>query len=667
VNSLRQTWHRFLCACVAVVICSALIPLLTARAAPTSMSLGAEGDGRAIVTKSSISVPPTGALDLDVSVELPAAASYLEARVRLYSPDGPLIYQKTEVLNDVTTSTVSFAFEKELTALDMTPNAYPIEVRVGVELAEDGRVIEHIINENLLVHDPERAPMALAAVVRIGCAPALDPSGRFAADPIDDTHARAAVNELSRHILDDPGAVFSIAIAPVLIEEWSIASQGYETIGAGGVRIVGPDEPGAIECAETLDLLRQAIETGRLELLDVPFADPDLEGLDEIGLMSELQRHYERGRVVYETTLGTLPVEGTAILGDTVSESTLSLMADSGIDFVILSNPGLGSHEETCSTGVYTTPVPSTRALVIDSDLSEALTDGDSPTALRFLFDRAISTESTTAAIAIVEFGPGRNSSPSELIECIKNLRSTPWLVSADARSATSGPSSGVIALPSTPHTGKAAPRDYWPDVERATHLARAFELTTGVLDPEAISSTDSAMRAQSRCWAGPDDGWGLIDRGRAHSAAALRIADSYLGAVSISAPDLTLSSSSGRIPISIVNASDKNLLLTVDLSTTGLALGSEATMQLTVRPSENFLTIPVDLQSSISGKLGIAIRSGETILTSHTVSVRASYLDRLAIIAGVVILLGTLLAFIRKRALSAQETHTDTPVDTTR
>jgi hypothetical protein len=46
---------------------------------------------------------------------------------------------------------------------------------------------------------------------------------------------------------------------------------------------------------------------------------------------------------------------------------------------------------------------------------------------------------------------------------------------------------------------------------------------------------------------------------------------------------------------------------------------------------------------------------------------VRASYLDRLAIIAGVVILLGTLLAFIRKRALSAQETHTDTPVDTTR
>jgi len=654
VDSLRHTWRNILYAVLVSALCISLGSLRLAAAAPTSSSPDTTGDGSAILSLATISVPPDGDLNADISVGLPDEASYLEARIRMYRPDGRLVYQKTEVMHDVATSTVSFSFERELADLDMPPAAYPVEVRVGVELADDGRVIEHLLNTDLLVHDPERGPMGFVPVVRIGCSPALDPAGRFSSDPSDDSAARDAVNELARYVIDDENAVLSLAIAPVLVEEWNLASAGYEIIGAGGVDVLGPDAPGAVACAETLDLLREALKTGRLELLDVPYADPDLTGLAQSGLMGELPQQYDRGRTAYGQTLETTPSEGTAISGDSISETAMMLMVDAGIEFAIVTDRIMQFTAEATPTGVYMSSISPARALVSDTALSLALADGNDPAATRILFNRSVSETATTSAIATVEFGPGFAADMTEFIDCLRALRSVSWLRLTDARTAASEATRGRLDLPSTPDSGEAAPSDYWPDVAEATRMARALARATGSMDPEAIQATDSAMRAQSRCWAGPDQSWGLIDRGRAHSAAALRIAESYLNAVSISAPDVTLPSASGQIPISIVNSSDKNLQLSVNLSTTDLALRGKNTIEVTVRPSDNFLTIPVNLESSISGRLGIEIRAGETVVASHTVRVQASYLDRLAIIAGVVILLGTLLAFIRKRVLSA-------------
>ncbi len=70
--------------------------------------------------------------------------------------------------------------------------------------------------------------------------------------------------------------------------------------------------------------------------------------------------------------------------------------------------------------------------------------------------------------------------------------------------------------------------------------------------------------------------------------------------------------------------------------------------------PGENYLTIPVDLQSSLSGGVHLRVFADDLLLDEASVTVRASYLDRLVIVGAVVILLTVLLFFIRRRVRRA-------------
>jgi hypothetical protein len=73
------------------------------------------------------------------------------------------------------------------------------------------------------------------------------------------------------------------------------------------------------------------------------------------------------------------------------------------------------------------------------------------------------------------------------------------------------------------------------------------------------------------------------------------------------------------------------------------------------LRPQETFVPITVDMQSALSSKLKIEVLAGDVVLAQETVNLQASYLDRIAIIAGIVLLLGALLIFIVRRVRSAE------------
>ncbi|MRR11996.1 hypothetical protein EG835_05885 [bacterium] len=81
------------------------------------------------------------------------------------------------------------------------------------------------------------------------------------------------------------------------------------------------------------------------------------------------------------------------------------------------------------------------------------------------------------------------------------------------------------------------------------------------------------------------------------------------------------------------------------------------ATVQ--VRPQENFATVPVDLGQSLSGLLTVGVYAGDIMLDEVTVTVRASFLDRLVLIFGVAIVLVGMLLFIRKRVRTAERAAT--------
>ncbi len=131
-----------------------------------------------------------------------------------------------------------------------------------------------------------------------------------------------------------------------------------------------------------------------------------------------------------------------------------------------------------------------------------------------------------------------------------------------------------------------------------------------------------------------------------------------------LSAPDVTLSGSAGEVPVTITNPTRRVLRVVF------IALDNEKVVrvggrrELLLRPGDTYLTLKVDLRTSLSNTLRLAVRAGGTDLDTDTVVIRASYLDRLAIIAGVLVLLGGALVFIVRRVRAADVTA-DTSIET--
>jgi hypothetical protein len=198
------------------------------------------------------------------------------------------------------------------------------------------------------------------------------------------------------------------------------------------------------------------------------------------------------------------------------------------------------------------------------------------------------------------------------------------------------------------------APAGYWDQVDEARTKAQALLAAAGVNDSRAQAANDYSLTSQSRCWAGPDESWSFADRGRAYAAAAIRISDEVLDGVHIAAKDITLSGARGEVPVSIINPGQTDLKVTLKTASEDLVVGTAPADIVTLKPSENLFSVPVDLKSSLSGNLEIEVWSDELLIDEQSVRVRASYLDRLAIIGGVAIVLIVMLLYIRRRVLRA-------------
>jgi hypothetical protein len=107
-------------------------------------------------------------------------------------------------------------------------------------------------------------------------------------------------------------------------------------------------------------------------------------------------------------------------------------------------------------------------------------------------------------------------------------------------------------------------------------------------------------------------------------------------------------------VPISIVNGSAKELTVLLSMRGDNLGLSGPDEELVTLSPQENFHPVGVDLKSALSGTLVVEVRADEVLLATGTSVVRASYLDRLAIVGGVTLLLLGLLLFIRRRVRAA-------------
>jgi len=169
-----------------------------------------------------------------------------------------------------------------------------------------------------------------------------------------------------------------------------------------------------------------------------------------------------------------------------------------------------------------------------------------------------------------------------------------------------------------------------------------------GASDPDAASALESLLLAESRAWAGPDGSWLRAERGRALAGAAAATADSVLSKVTLDAPSVTLPGSEGKVPVSIINSSGRTLTVDLEANSSDVRVQQTST-RVSLRPGENVESVTVSLGTATSGKVQIAVAAGGYRIAAATVTVTASYQDRIVLLVAVLVILGGLLLYVRR------------------
>jgi len=626
-----------------------LVAAAAAQPAPegSSTARAASRNGVSLVA-SSTSVPTEGTFGFAASVALTAPADFVQVRLQVRRPTGRLLFQRTSIARDVPAGLYRASFERGLADLDLKPGAYPVTLEARVD---QGSTREITVSDVLYVYDPDAAPTPFVLVVRVTGQPVSDPSGRFVSDPGDFTKARDDVAALARWVVREPQTRLSLAVPPLLLEEWRRVAEGYEVVSPGGTYEVAAEDAVPRGYAAALDDLASAIDTGRLELMSVPYADPDPAALEQAGLLGDVAQQFDVGMSATFAALEATPSAGASFANGCLSPALVSVLATSGARFAVVDAACVRAAEATPTSGVWSVEGWDAGAvLVADAEAGSALASESVRGVLDRAFRRQVSSLATETLVGLVELGPDAKIDAGAVERIGTAVIAAPWLRLVGAREVSESPRTRTLsAQPAA--TSDGAPADYWTEVAEARSLSEAFIAATGPNDAEASDAVRDSLVAESAGWSTPDGTWALADRGRAFAANAERVAGGVLGEVSVAAQDVTLSSASGKVPVSVVNGSDKQLQVLVrSIPLGGLTTLESAPMTTRILPGDNYLEIPVDLQSSIAGQLRIDVLAGTRVIATQTVSVRASYLERLAIIAAIgLVLLGMLFYIIRR------------------
>ncbi|MHB1450753.1 MAG: hypothetical protein ACYCXR_02835 [Coriobacteriia bacterium] len=577
------------------------------------------------------------AIRASVTVSLSTSAEYLEVRLRLRTPQGRLVYQKTEVRSEVAEGRHTITFERAADSQALPQGRYPVEVRVLATGSEPTNA-----SGRVLVLGPGTAAQPVAIVARMWATPAVARDGRFTEDPASQPGLR---NDLSfiANLATSRRAPISVIVPPVSLEELGRIAEGYEIVD--GAAPVAADTVTPADAAQTLQLLASARADGLVTLIDTPYALPDLAGLDTIGASSDLDAHWSRADAVLAATLRAPASSSAAYLGHAPTDEAIATLAARKTTQLIVVQRALEPDGEEPVTGMRPLGDTGITAVIPDEDASAAIDLG--PTEFYdVMFDRL----GTGPVTLIVDAGPDAGQRAASIQRAIDLVSQADWLELASLDSLEAP----ADALPTEPASGidSTAPRTHWDSIAVARGALLAYREAVGATDPDVESSARALLVAESELWAGANGAWARSARARAIADEVTQLVTGEFGKITFDAKDVTLSGSTGELPFTLVNNTGKHLTLTVVATVEGDRAG-QVTRIVEVQPMQNFITVPVDLRNSITSRLKVQVYSGEWLVAETALTVRTSYIDRLATVGMVVLVLLVLLVVIRRRVAS--------------
>lgn len=580
-------------------------------------------------------------------------------RLKVLNPSGKLMTQRTRIFNDPDPGEVSATFERETRDLGLSPGAYPVVLEVFVTTS--GQTQQASIESELLIYDPDTDAVDVTLSVRISGQPLADPSGRFVADPGQYTRARDDARELATWVRNDPDARLTMALSPLLLEEWKRISEGYVFSGPEGMVSVAASSSVPLTYAAAIDALGQAVDTGRLELVTMGYTDPDLSELSAHGLGTDVTPQYAEGISAVFASLESTPSTGTIPAGGCLPPTAAVDVAEQGVSYAIVTSECTRSGASTATTGLYSIKGQKLRALVADRRTSARVAQGEA----RAVLDTAFTMHQNKTSMPLVisaEVGAGQAAARS-VIECAAAVSAQPWTTLQIARDvAARKPRKSLALIPRERST--TAPEGYWDEVTQGRVWSRALSAAVGPSTADAVTAQRDSLVAQCSAWAGVKGEWALADRGRSFASTAVRLSRELLDTVELRVEPVTLAGPTGDVPLTIINGSDRPITVTVTGRPAGgvKVLGESAT-SVELPPKDTFIELPVAMSNSLSGQLTVSVSSGGLVLATEVVPIQASYLDRLVMIVGVVVVLGVLLFMVVRKARSVQDAE-EPPTD---
>jgi hypothetical protein len=601
------------------------------------------------------SVTPTGTLAFSVTTQLPAAVTALTVTSRVLTPAGALLYQHTETRGALPADTYAFGFSKALAGGTATREGryrVQVQVKAGSATAVDS-------NASALVVDPAKhTPVPLAVVVRVAHVPATDPDGLFSVDPASEATGRAEVRALARLASSHRELGLTLALSPLTLDEWDQASVGYRSIAGSLPVTVSADASAPLDCAATLDALESAVTSGSVPMLAVPYAEPDLSGLATIEGVGDLRDQLDLGTNTYQTTLRSQPGTGTALALDGLPAQVLPMLAERDVGFVLARTAALKrSGVATVAPGVYRIKDATATAVAVDDRVARLLGDPQASTGAiaDALFDR-LDAKATKGqpVVVVLDAGPDSTITSGRLATELDALVASGWIRLVGVDAAAAMPPLGEVTASGESVGGGAAPAGWWQAIAAARQSAAALAAAAGPDDPDARRVAKDTLIAESRLWAGTDGLWRDVARARPFADTSAVVAKALLGGLKVSASPVTLSGTAGRVPVNVHNPSDRILSVVVTASAPRVTVPDGGRVAATLRPGENYVTVPVDMGSVFTANLRVGVSAGPLEISHTTVKVRASYVDRLALVGLVVVVLLGLLFYIRSRTRAA-------------
>ena len=600
------------------------------------------------------SVTPTGTLSFSVTTILPAAVTGLTVKTKVLTPSGAVLFQRTESRGALPVGAYAFGFSRALGPTAVREGRYRVQVQVKAGAA----AVVDVAASALVVTPSKHTPVPLAVVLRVGHTPATAPDGAFSVDPSTETTARAEVRAFARLASSRRDLALSLAISPLLLDEWKSASDGYRSVTASGSTTVPRDGLTPRDCAATIDALASAVTSGTVPMLDVPFAEPDLTGLAGIGGAADLRDQLDLGTNTYQVTLGSQPGTGTVLTADGLPAAALPVLSERRVGFILVRPSALKrSGVATVAPGVYRLKDATAVAVATDDHTSRLLED---PTASAdrvadALYDRLDArTTKGQPVVVVVDAGPGGTATAARLAVTLDALAASGWVTIMGVDAATGAPPLGEVTASGEGNAGGSAPAGWWTGIKGARDSAAALAAAAGPADPDARRAARETLIAESALWAGTGGSWRQAERGRAFAASPVDIAKTVLGTLKVSGSPVTLSGTIGKVPVNIHNGSDRMLNVVLTASAPRVQVPNGGRVTATLRPGDNYVTVPVDMGSTFVAKLRVGVTAGPLELSSAIVQVRASYVDRMALVGLVVLVLVGLLFYIRSRTRAA-------------